>query len=78
MHVTDKGQVTIPKHIRIAAGVAPVASLASYDGTAGTLVDTNVWIDCMDTSSRWHEHPCHGSAHHRRQLRLPSIGRMVV
>lgn len=23
MHVTDKGQVTIPKHIRIAAGVAP-------------------------------------------------------
>jgi AbrB family looped-hinge helix DNA binding protein len=23
MHVTDKGQVTIPKNIRIAAGVAP-------------------------------------------------------
>lgn len=23
MHVTDKGQVTIPKHIRLAAGVAP-------------------------------------------------------
>ena len=23
MHVTEKGQVTIPKHIRLAAGVAP-------------------------------------------------------
>ncbi len=23
MHVTEKGQVTIPKHIRVAAGVAP-------------------------------------------------------
>ena len=32
-----------------------VASLASYDGTAGTLVDTNVWIDCIDANSQWHE-----------------------
>ena len=31
------------------------ASLASYDGTAGTLVDTNVWIDCIDANSQWHE-----------------------
>ena len=31
------------------------ASLASYDGTAGTLVDTNVWIDCIDANSHWHE-----------------------
>ena len=31
------------------------ASLASYDGTAGTLVDTNIWIDCIDASSQWHE-----------------------
>ena len=31
------------------------ASLASYDGTAGTLVDTNVWIDCIDANSPWHE-----------------------
>jgi antitoxin PrlF len=23
MHVTEKGQVTIPKHIRLAAGIAP-------------------------------------------------------
>ena len=31
------------------------ASLASYDGSAGTLVDTNVWVDCIDEASAWHE-----------------------
>lgn len=31
------------------------ASLASYDGSAGTLVDTNVWVDCIDEASSWHE-----------------------
>lgn len=31
------------------------ASLARYDGTAGTLVDTNIWIDCIDTHSPWHD-----------------------
>jgi hypothetical protein len=31
------------------------ASLARYDGSAGTLVDTNVWIDCIDTGSAWRE-----------------------
>lgn len=31
------------------------ASLARYDGTAGTLVDTNIWIDCIDTNSPWHD-----------------------
>ena len=31
------------------------ASLASYDGSAGTLVDTNIWIDCIDANSHWHE-----------------------
>lgn len=31
------------------------ASLARYDGSAGTLVDTNVWIDCVDASSPWHD-----------------------
>lgn len=31
------------------------ASLASYDGSAGFLVDTNVWIDCIDEGSPWHE-----------------------
>ena len=29
--------------------------LDSYDGSAGVLVDTNIWIDCLDTSSAWHE-----------------------
>ncbi len=32
----------------------PTASLRNYDGSAGTLVDTNVWIDCIDQNSRWH------------------------
>lgn len=31
------------------------ASLANYDGTAGTLVDTNVWVDCIDEASPWHD-----------------------
>ena len=31
------------------------ASLASYDGSAGTLVDTNVWVGCIDPESPWHE-----------------------
>lgn len=31
------------------------ARLASYDGSAGVLVDTNVWVDCIDTASPWHE-----------------------
>lgn len=30
------------------------ASLADYDGSAGTLVDTNVWVDCIDEASPWH------------------------
>jgi predicted nucleic acid-binding protein len=30
-------------------------SLAAYDGSAGVLVDTNVWIDCIDHRSPWHE-----------------------
>lgn len=29
-------------------------SLARYDGSAGVLVDTNVWVDCMDARSPWH------------------------
>lgn len=31
------------------------ADLANYDGSAGTLVDTNIWIDCIDANSQWHE-----------------------
>jgi predicted nucleic acid-binding protein len=35
---------------------SPAASpgLAAYDGSAGVLVDTNVWIDCIDEASAWH------------------------
>jgi predicted nucleic acid-binding protein len=31
------------------------ASLTSYDGSAGVLVDTNVWVDCIDETSPWHD-----------------------
>jgi predicted nucleic acid-binding protein len=30
------------------------ASLSGYDGSAGVLVDTNIWIDCIDDASPWH------------------------
>ncbi|HMM53169.1 MAG: type II toxin-antitoxin system VapC family toxin [Burkholderiales bacterium] len=29
--------------------------LSAYDGSAGILVDTNVWIDCIDEESPWHD-----------------------
>lgn len=32
-----------------------IGTLSNYDGSAGTLVDTNVWIDCIDETSPWHE-----------------------
>ena len=38
-------------HRRLFAVVG--ASLADYDGSAGTLVDTNVWVDCIDAASPW-------------------------
>lgn len=41
MHVTDKGQVTIPKHIRIAAGVAP-GSEVSFSLQGSKIVITPV------------------------------------
>lgn len=31
------------------------ASLAHYDGSAGFLVDSTIWIDCIDADSDWHE-----------------------
>ena len=31
------------------------ASLLGYDGSAGVLVDTNVWVDCIDKASPWHD-----------------------
>lgn len=30
-------------------------SLSAYDGSAGVLVDTNIWIDCIDSASPWHD-----------------------
>lgn len=30
-------------------------SLAGYDGSAGVLVDTNVWVDCIDAASPWQD-----------------------
>ena len=41
MRVTDKGQVTIPKHIRTAAGVAP-GSEVSFSLDGGKIVITPV------------------------------------
>lgn len=32
-----------------------MASLAHYDGSSGFMVDSNIWIDCMDTRSAWHD-----------------------
>ena len=29
--------------------------LLQYDGSAGFLVDSNVWIDCADAASPWHD-----------------------
>lgn len=37
------------------AHVVVAASLANYDASAGTLVDTNIWVDCIDEASPWHE-----------------------
>lgn len=32
-----------------------VLDLSDYDGSAGFLIDTNIWIDCIDADSHWHE-----------------------
>jgi predicted nucleic acid-binding protein len=32
-----------------------LVDLADYDGSAGFLVDSNVWIDCIDVHSSWRE-----------------------
>lgn len=32
-----------------------MAGLADYDGASGFMVDSNVWIDCMDATSPWHD-----------------------
>jgi antitoxin PrlF len=47
MQVTDKGQVTIPKHIRIAAGVAP-GSEVSFSLEGSKIVITPVGTGIQD------------------------------
>ena len=41
--------MSLPSHKRMSS-----PRLSSYDGSAGFLVDTNIWIDCMDPASPWH------------------------
>ena len=36
------------------AGRSASAGLGAYDGSAGVMVDTNVWVDCIDERSPWH------------------------
>ena len=47
MHVTEKGQVTIPKHIRVAAGVAP-GSEVSFSLEGSKIVMTPVATGVKD------------------------------
>lgn len=47
MLVTDKGQVTIPKHIRIAAGVAP-GSQVSFSLEGSKIVITPIGTSAKD------------------------------
>ena len=47
MHVTEKGQVTIPKHIRVAAGIAPGSEL-SFSLEGSKIVITPVGTDVKD------------------------------
>ena len=47
MHVTEKGQVTIPKHIRVAAGVAP-GSEVSFSLEGSKIVITAVGTGVKD------------------------------
>ena len=32
-----------------------MASLLHYNGGSGYMVDSSIWIDCMDTTSPWHD-----------------------
>ena len=47
MHVTEKGQVTIPKHIRVAAGVVP-GSEVSFSLEGSKIVITPVGTGVKD------------------------------
>ncbi len=37
------------------ASVTFQTNLLDYDGSAGVLVDTNVWVNCIDKASKQHE-----------------------
>jgi antitoxin PrlF len=50
MLITDKGQVTIPKHIRMAAGVAP-GSEVSFSLEGSKIVITPVATGCAALGS---------------------------
>lgn len=41
--------------LRLPFRAVPAVKLSSYDGSAGTLVDTDIWVDCIDASSPWHD-----------------------
>ena len=47
MHITEKGQVTIPKHIRVAAGVAP-GSEVSFSLEGSKIVITPIGTSVKD------------------------------
>lgn len=50
--MTSCGSFEVTKLSRLRHAVSPL-SLARYDGTAGVLVDSHVWIDCIDETSPW-------------------------
>jgi predicted nucleic acid-binding protein len=35
--------------------VTTALRLADCDASAGTLVDTDIWVDCLDPASPWHD-----------------------
>ena len=47
MHITEKGQVTIPKHIRVAAGIAP-GSEVSFSLEGSKIVMTPIGTGVKD------------------------------
>ena len=50
MHVTEKGQVTIPKHIRVAAGVLPGSEM-TFAIEAGKIAISKL-ASCVKTDRR--------------------------
>jgi hypothetical protein len=45
-----------PSACGAAAGSRPrLGGAGVYDGSAGTLVDTHMWVDCMDSRRPWRE-----------------------